>query len=115
MLTPRRSMSELSHLDEKGRARMVDVSEKAETVRSAVAKGFVLLAPATVRLLRDNAVPKGDAIATARIAGILAAKKTSELIPLCHPLPLTHAAVEVRIVDEGVEIEATAACAGKTG
>src|SRR5438552_9322471 len=99
-------MSELSHLDEQGRARMVDVSEKRETARTAIAKGFVRLAPETVRLLRDSAVPKGDAITTARIAGIMAAKKTSELIPLCHPLPLTHVAVELTIVDEGVEIEA---------
>ena len=94
---------------------MVDVSEKPETARTAIAKGFVRLAEETVRLLRDSSVPKGDALATARIAGIMAAKKTSELIPLCHPLPLTHVAVELRIADEGVEIEATASCEGKTG
>lgn len=81
----------------------------------AVARGKVLLAPATVALLRDNAVPKGDALATARIAGIMAAKKTSDLIPLCHPLPITHAAVELTLVEDGVEIEAVASITGRTG
>jgi cyclic pyranopterin monophosphate synthase len=108
-------MSELTHLDEHGHAHMVDVSSKADTARVAVARGVVRLSPETVRLLRDNAVPKGDALATARIAGIMAAKKTSELIPLCHPLPLTHLAVGLRIEDDRVEIEATASIAGKTG
>jgi len=108
-------MSELSHLDDQGRARMVDVSAKPETDRTAVACGKVLLSPATVALLRDNAIPKGDALATARIAGIMAAKKTSDLIPLCHPLPITHASVELTIVDDGVEIEAVASITGRTG
>lgn len=94
---------------------MVDVSAKEETARIAVAKGRVLLSPETVALLRDNAVPKGDALATARLAGIMAAKKTSDLIPLCHPLPLTHASVDLNLYDEGVEIEATASVTGKTG
>ncbi len=94
---------------------MVDVSEKAETARIAVARGKILLAPSTVALLRDNAIPKGDALAAARLAGIMAAKRTSELIPLCHPLPITHAAVDLTVVDDGVEIEATASITGRTG
>ena len=108
-------MNELTHLDEKGHARMVDVSAKVVTVREAVARGKILLAPATIALLRDNAIPKGDALAVARIAGIMAAKRTSELIPLCHPLPITYAAVELTVVDDGVEIEATASITGRTG
>src|SRR4051812_29780450 len=108
-------MTKLSHLDNQGHARMVDVSEKQETARVAVARGKVLLAPATVALLRDNSVPKGDALATARLAGIMAAKKTSDLIPLCHPLPINHAAVELTIVEDGVEIEAVASITGRTG
>jgi cyclic pyranopterin phosphate synthase len=109
------TMSGFTHLDAQGQARMVDVSEKAETARVAVARGMVRLAPETVRLLRDSALPKGDALATARIAGIMAAKKTGELIPLCHPLPLTHALVDLTVVDAGVEIEARASITGKTG
>jgi cyclic pyranopterin phosphate synthase len=108
-------MSELTHLDAEGRARMVDVSAKPETARRAVARGRIRLAPETVRLLRDNAVPKGDALGTARLAGILAAKRTGDLIPLCHPLPITHAAVELTVTDAGVEIEAEVAVTGKTG
>ncbi len=108
-------MSELTHLDEQGRARMVDVAAKAETARIAVASGRVLLAPATVQLLRDNAVPKGDVIAVARVAGIMAAKRTSELIPLCHPLPITKVSLDFVIVETGVEITATVGVTGKTG
>ena len=108
-------MSELTHLDAKGQARMVDVSEKAETARRAVARGRILLAPETVRLLRDNAVPKGDALGVARVAGILAAKRASDLIPLCHPLPITKGGVDLTITEEGVEIEAEVAVTGKTG
>jgi cyclic pyranopterin phosphate synthase len=108
-------MADLTHLDARGRAQMVDVSEKAETVRRAVAQGRVLLAPATVSLLRDNAVPKGDALAVARIAGIMAAKRTSDLIPLCHPLPVTKVTVNLEITDAGVEILAEVRVTGKTG
>jgi cyclic pyranopterin phosphate synthase len=108
-------MSNLTHLDEQGHAHMVDVSQKAETARTAMARGKVLLSGETRKLLQDNAVPKGDALATARIAGIMAAKKTSELIPLCHPLPLTHVSVDLSLTDDGVEIEATASITGKTG
>lgn len=108
-------MPDLTHLDEQGHAHMVDVSEKPDTARVAVARGAVRLAPETIRLLRNNAVPKGDALATARLAGIMAAKKTSDLIPLCHPLPLTHAAVELTLAEDRVEIEATVSVTGKTG
>jgi cyclic pyranopterin monophosphate synthase len=108
-------MSELTHLDSSGQAQMVDVSAKAETARRAVARGFVRLAPETIELLRNTAVPKGDALGVARIAGIMAAKRTSELIPLCHPLQLTKVGVELIVTDTGVEIEAEAAITGKTG
>lgn len=108
-------MSELTHLDEQGAARMVDVAAKAETARVAVAFGRVLLAPETVQLLRDSAVPKGDVIAVARVAGIMAAKKTSELIPLCHPLPITKVNLDFAILETGVEITATVGVTGKTG
>jgi len=94
---------------------MADVSEKSDTVRVARASGAVLLAPTTIALLQDNALPKGDALATARIAGILAAKKTAELIPLCHPLPLAHVAVQLLVKEDRVEIEAEASVTGKTG
>jgi cyclic pyranopterin monophosphate synthase len=105
----------LTHLDSEGHARMVDVSDKPETDRVAVAKGRVLLSPSTVGLLRDGKVPKGDVLAAARIAGIMAAKKTADLIPLCHPLPVTQASVDLAITDEGVEIEASVSVTGKTG
>jgi cyclic pyranopterin phosphate synthase len=108
-------MSRLTHLDEQGQAHMVDVTQKAETARTAVARGKLLLSAETRRLLKEGAVPKGDALATARIAGIMAAKKTSELIPLCHPLPLTHLSVDLSLTEEGVEIEAVASVSGKTG
>jgi cyclic pyranopterin phosphate synthase len=108
-------MTELTHLDEQGHAHMVDVTGKVDTSRTAIARGAILLSPETLKLLRDNAVPKGDALATARIAGIMAAKKTSELIPLCHPLPITKAGVELTIAEDRVEIEATVSVTGKTG
>ena len=108
-------MSELSHYDESGRIRMVDVSEKESTVRRAIASGRVLLAPDTVRALRSGQNPKGDPLEIARIAGIMAAKRTADLIPLCHPLPVTHTTVELTITDCGVEIEAIASVTGKTG
>ena len=108
-------MADLTHLDESGQAQMVDVSDKTETVRRAVATGRVLLSAGTVQILRDGAAPKGDVLSVARIAGIMAAKKTSELIPLCHPLPITRVAVELAIVDTGVEISAAVRVTGKTG
>lgn len=107
----------LSHLNERGEARMVDVSEKAVTSRTAVAEGFVAMAPATLDMILDGKAPKGDVLATARLAGIMGAKKTSELIPLCHPLPLTQVTLDFTPSREpsGVRVEATAKVEGKTG
>jgi cyclic pyranopterin monophosphate synthase len=106
---------ELTHLDTKGQARMVDVGDKAATQRRAVARGKLLLGPETVALVRDGKTPKGDVLATARIAGITAAKRTSELIPLAHPLPLTHVSVDLQVQDDGIAIEGTAATNAQTG
>ncbi len=108
-------MSEFSHLDDRGRARMVDVSAKEETSRTAVARGEVRISSDTFQRLRDGRIPKGDALAVARIAGIMAAKKTSDLIPLCHPLPVSSVAVELVIQDDRILIEATVSVTGKTG
>ena len=105
----------LSHVDAKGAARMVDVSGKPATERRAVARGRLVLSPPTIALIRDGATPKGDVLAAARLAGIMAAKRTSELIPLTHPLPLTHAAVELALERDGVAIEATVATTAQTG
>ena len=106
---------ELTHLDGSGNARMVDVGAKADTERRAVARGKLTLSAATVELVRGGRTPKGDVLAAARIAGIMAAKRTSELIPLCHPIALTHLTVDLRVDDDGITIEATAATTGKTG
>lgn len=110
-------MSELTHLDEHGQARMVDVGAKAETEREAIAAGRVLMRPETLRLLREGNLPKGDVLATARVAGIMAAKRTAELIPLCHPLLLTSVAVDFAFDEEtsSVDITATVRCKGQTG
>lgn len=108
----------LTHLDAQGAAHMVDVSDKVTTQRTAVATGFIQLLPETLALLRDQALPKGDVLATARIAGIMAAKQTSSLIPLCHPLPLTKVAIDLELVDvpvTGVQIQATCRTTGQTG
>ncbi len=107
----------LSHLNEAGEARMVDVSEKPVAARSATAEGFVGMAPATLDLILSGETPKGDVLATARIAGIMAAKRTSELIPLCHPLPLTQISVDFTPsrAPSGIKVEATAKVEGKTG
>src|ERR1700728_2071150 len=105
----------LTHLDEAGRARMVDVSAKDVTVRTATASGRVLLSPAAVAALRDGTVPKGDAIAVARIAGIAGAKRTPDLIPLCHPIGLHGVTVDLAVTDEGVDITATTRTADRTG
>lgn len=107
--------SALTHVDEKGQARMVDVGGKPETERRAVARGRLLLSPPTVALVRDGKTPKGDVLAAARIAGIMAAKRTSELIPLTHPLPLTHVSVDLAVEDGGISIEASAATTAQTG
>ena len=107
-------MAELTHLDAQGRAHMVDVGAKAETEREAVAAGRVLMQPETLRLLREGNLPKGDVLGTARVAGIMAAKRTAELIPLCHQLQLTKVSVEFEFneADAAVEITATRAVQG---
>ncbi len=94
---------------------MVDVTEKNETVRIARAEAFVEMSAETVKLLRDRAMPKGDPLEVARIAGIQAGKKTSELIPLCHPLPLTHLDISISVIDSGARIEAIARTKAETG
>ena len=106
-----------SHLDEQGRARMVDVGAKAVTERRAVARARLRMSPATAEAIVERGVPKGDVLATARIAGIQAAKRTDELIPLCHPLPLTYVAVEadVTVSDGTVQIVAEARTSAQTG
>ena len=109
------SERELTHLDESGAARMVDVGAKAETRREATAECFVRMAPDTVRALRESTLAKGDALGVARVAGIMGAKRTPDLIPLCHPLPLSSVAVELDVRDDGVRIEATARVTGQTG
>jgi cyclic pyranopterin phosphate synthase len=108
-------MKKLTHLDDTGAARMVDVGAKPNTDRRAVARGLLRVSPETLALVREGKTKKGDVIAAARIAGIMAAKKTSELIPLTHPLPLTHLAVDVEITDDGLAIQALAATNGPTG
>ena len=108
-------MAELSHLDEQGRARMVDVGGKPVTERRAVARAVVTLAPETAALAGAGDLPKGDLSSTARIAGIQAAKRTAELIPLCHPLPLSFVDVEVEIGDAEVVLTAEARTAAQTG
>lgn len=109
--------SKLSHLDDDGKVLMVNVGHKPETERTAIARGEVHLKPETVALIRDGLMKKGDVLAVARIAGIMAAKKTSELIPLCHPIPIHQVDMEVKINDDlpGVEITATVRTTGKTG
>jgi cyclic pyranopterin monophosphate synthase len=106
-------MSKLSHFDEAGEAHMVDVSAKAATRREAEASAFVAMSAATLAALAGN--PKGNPLEVARIAGIQAAKRTSELIPLCHPLPLTHADVEIAVAENGIAIRATVATTAQTG
>jgi len=106
----------LSHLDERGAARMVDVSGKADTAREAVAEGFVVMEPATLALIQAGGVPKGDVLAVARVAGIMAAKRTSELIPMCHPLPVTGMTVDLEPERESrLRITARVRTTGKTG
>jgi cyclic pyranopterin phosphate synthase len=106
-------MSELSHVDETGGVRMVDIGAKPLSRRRAVAAAQVRMSSATTRRLRD--LPKGDALATAQLAGIMAAKRTAELIPLCHPLPLSHVDVALEVADDHVEITAVAETTAQTG
>ncbi len=108
-------MTEFSHLDHEGAARMVDVGEKAVVRRTAVASGSVRMSPHTVELLREKALPKGDALNTARIAGVMAAKRTPDLIPLCHGLNLTSVDVEFEVGEEEIGIVATARASDRTG
>jgi cyclic pyranopterin phosphate synthase len=107
----------LSHIDESGSAQMVDVGSKDVTERVAIAKGQVLMRPETLQLIRDGGFEKGDVLGVARLAGVMAAKRTSELIPLCHPIPLTQITVELNELasGEGIEITAIARAAWKTG
>lgn len=108
-------MSDLTHLDESGAARMVDVGSKPVTAREAVAAGRITMSREAAAAIRAGSVKKGDVLATARIAGIMAAKKTAGLIPLCHPLPLTRVVVDLAPDETGVTVTATAATEGKTG
>ena len=109
------SAARLSHVDDRGRARMVDISGKTRQKRTARAAGRIDLAAATVALVRANGLEKGDVLAAARIAGVMAAKRTSDLIPLCHNIEIEHIDVDLRVEDNGIAIEATAACTDKTG
>ena len=108
-------MAKLSHLDAKGKARMVDVGDKPVTAREALARGEITMSATALRLIRKGALAKGDPLQVARLAGIMAAKKTAELIPLCHPLPLTHVRVELTPIRRGYRIEARVRTASQTG
>ena len=108
-------MDRLTHLDDDGSAHMVDVSGKDVTKRRAVASGKVLVSPTVVGLLRGEGVPKGDALGVARVAGIMAAKQTPSLIPLCHPLAISAVTVDLKVEDDGVLIEATVTTTDRTG
>ncbi len=108
-------MGTLTHLDEAGQATMVDVSEKADTVREAVAEGRIRMSAEALAAIREGAAKKGDVIATARIAGIMAAKKTAELIPLCHPLMLSKVAVDFEFEDCAIRVTSTVRLTGVTG
>ncbi len=108
-------MSKLTHIDGDGAAHMVDISAKNETVREAHAEGFISMNPDVLEAIKANSMKKGDVLATARIAGIMAAKKTSDLIPLCHPLALSKVAVDFEYQDDGIKVRAIARLTGKTG
>jgi cyclic pyranopterin phosphate synthase len=111
----KRQKPSLSHVDADGRVRMVDVGDKAATVREAVARGSVRMSATARRLIQSGRIKKGDPLQAARLAGIMAAKRTSELIPLCHPLPLTHVGVEISPIRGGYAIEGRAKTTGQTG
>ncbi len=108
-------MSGLTHLDANGAARMVDIGDKAATSREAVAEGRIAMAPEAARAIAAGAVAKGDVLAVARVAGIMAAKRTSDLIPLCHPLALTRVTIDFSVEADGIAVTATCACTGATG
>ncbi|MBO0861692.1 MAG: cyclic pyranopterin monophosphate synthase MoaC [Chloracidobacterium sp.] len=107
--------SQLSHLDEEGRIKMVDVTAKPVTARSAEASGFVQMAESTLAAIRERRTPKGDPLETARLAGIMATKRTGELIPLCHSIALTHADVQITLEENGARLTATASTSAQTG
>jgi len=108
-------MSKLTHLDDAGAAHMVDVSAKDATRREAIATGHIAMSGEALEAMRAGTLAKGDAIAVARVAGIMAAKKTADLVPLCHPLPIASVAVDLRFVDTGIDCTATVVTTGKTG
>ena len=108
-------MTQLSHVDDQGRVRMVDTGSKEITARRAVASARVLMSAGTVSALRERRTPKGDPLETARLAGIMAAKKTADLIPLCHPLPITHVDVQARLEETGVVLQAEVSTNAQTG
>ena len=108
-------MTQLTHLDEKGQARMVDVGAKPQTARAATASGRIRMSPEALTAIRDGSGPKGDVLAAARIAGIMAAKRTGELIPLCHPLALDAVTVDFAFEDDAITVTARASLTGKTG
>lgn len=114
-MTEETRSTQLTHLDEAGAARMVDVTAKDVTARTAVASGRVLVSGEVVELLRGEGVPKGDALAVARIAGIMGAKRTPDLVPLCHPLSISGVTVDLHVADDAVEITATVRTADRTG
>jgi cyclic pyranopterin phosphate synthase len=109
------SATRLPHVDGSGKARMVDVSAKPKMRRRALARGRIALSPSTIALVRENGIAKGDVLAVARIAGIMAAKRTAELIPLCHNVEIEHVEVSLSVEDDGIAIEATSVCTDKTG
>ncbi|MFZ4741831.1 MAG: cyclic pyranopterin monophosphate synthase MoaC [Bacteroidales bacterium] len=108
-------MSQFSHIDEHGKANMVDVSAKPNQVRTAIASGHIRLQPATLLLIKENQMKKGDVLTIAEIAGIQGGKKTSELIPLCHPLMISKIDVKASITDTGINVQSYAKCTGQTG
>ena len=108
-------MKKLSHVDDEGRANMVDVAEKKIQIRTALAEGFIYLQPDTISLVRESKIKKGDVLTVAEIAGIQAGKKTSELIPLCHPLQITKLDVKAELKENGVFVSSYAKCVGQTG
>ena len=106
---------ELSHINEQGRARMVDVTEKPPTLREAAAEGTVLVNPDTMHIIKSGGIKKGDVLAVAQVAGIMAAKKTADLIPMCHPLSLSSVDIRFQLTDTEIHITATVKCTGTTG
>jgi len=108
-------MKKITHLNDEGQAHMVDISKKRLTFRKSTASGFVKLKKETIKTIRSNKLPKGDMLSIARIAGIMAAKKTSEIIPLCHPIALSSVTIDLNITDKGIEVITNVSNQGKTG